>query len=52
MMKRDEKGENRIVRILKRGDCFGEQAIINQEMRLASVIAQEPGTECLTLDRL
>lgn len=53
VMKREgDKGENRIVRILKRGDCFGEQAIINQEKRLASVIAQEPGAECLTLDRL
>lgn len=37
---------------LKRGDYFGEQALINQDKRMASIIANEPGTECLTLDRV
>lgn len=49
--KKNSKGETRIVGSLKRGDYFGEQALINQDKRLASIIANEPGTECLTLDR-
>lgn len=49
--KRSNAGEVRIVGILKRGEYFGEQALINKARRLASVIANEPGTECLTLDR-
>lgn len=49
--KRSNAGEVRIVGMLKRGEYFGEQALINQAQRLASVIANEPGTECLTLDR-
>lgn len=44
-------GESRIVAMLKRGEYFGEQALINKARRLASVIANAPGTECLTLDR-
>lgn len=40
-----------MVGILKKGDFFGEQALINQDRRLASIIANDPGTECLTLDR-
>lgn len=53
VMKKDEKsGENRIVGVLKRGDCFGEQALIHQDKRMASIISHEPGTECLTLDRM
>lgn len=49
--KRSNTGEVRIVGTLKRGQYFGEQALINQDRRLASIIANEPGTECLTLDR-
>ncbi|KAJ6649734.1 cGMP-dependent protein kinase, isozyme 1 [Pseudolycoriella hygida] len=49
--KKNNHGESRIVGSLKRGEYFGEQALINQENRLASIIANEPGTECLTLDR-
>lgn len=49
--KRSNAGEVRIVGMLKRGAYFGEQALINKARRLASVIANEPGTECLTLDR-
>lgn len=49
--KRSNTGEVRIVGMLKRGDYFGEQALINKHRRLASIIANEPGTECLVLDR-
>ncbi|XP_026478529.1 cGMP-dependent protein kinase, isozyme 1-like [Ctenocephalides felis] len=37
--------------ILNRGDYFGEQALIHESVRLATVTALPPGTECLTLDR-
>jgi cGMP-dependent protein kinase len=47
----DEKGEEKLVGILKRGACFGEQALLHQDKRLASIIANPPGCECLTLDR-
>lgn len=49
--KRMTDGDVRIVGSLKRGDYFGEQALINKARRMASIIANEPGTECLTLDR-
>lgn len=49
--KRMNDGDVRIVGMLKRGDYFGEQALINKARRMASIIANEPGTECLTLDR-
>ncbi|KAI5703810.1 hypothetical protein M8J75_016458 [Diaphorina citri] len=39
------------LRVLKRGDYFGEQALIKEDCRTASVIALAPGVECLTLDR-
>lgn len=51
MTKKNGQGESRIVGTLKRGDYFGEQALINSDKRLASIIADESGTECLTLDR-
>ncbi|KAH8237877.1 hypothetical protein KR032_004901 [Drosophila birchii] len=39
------------LRILARGDYFGEQALINEDKRTANIIALPPGVECLTLDR-
>jgi CRP-like cAMP-binding protein len=39
------------IRTLGRGDYFGEQALIKEDKRTASIIACEPGVECLTLDR-
>ncbi|XP_039276964.1 cGMP-dependent protein kinase, isozyme 1 isoform X2 [Nilaparvata lugens] len=43
--------EDQEIRILERGDYFGEQALLKEEFRTASVIALSPGVECLTLDR-
>jgi cGMP-dependent protein kinase len=51
VIKGDEDNGQRLVGILKRGAYFGEQALIHQDKRLASVIANSPGTDCLTLDR-
>lgn len=39
------------IRTLGRGDYFGEQALLNEDCRTASIIALHPGVECLTLDR-
>ncbi|KAI9577962.1 cGMP-dependent protein kinase, isozyme 1 isoform X1 [Glossina fuscipes] len=43
--------EEKEIRILRSGDYFGEKALINEDKRTASIIALEPGVECLTLDR-
>lgn len=52
VIKNEEDGNGqRLVGILKRGAYFGEQALIHQDKRLASIIANSPGTDCLTLDR-
>lgn len=43
--------EEEEIRTLQRGDYFGEQALLKEDFRTASVIALQPGVECLTLDR-
>ncbi|KAJ8919915.1 hypothetical protein NQ315_006444 [Exocentrus adspersus] len=43
--------EEEEIRVLQRGDYFGEQALLKEDCRTASVIALHPGVECLTLDR-
>lgn len=49
--KLNENGEERVVDSRKRGDYFGEQALLNADCRQASVYADAPGTEVLKLDR-
>ncbi|KAG8236997.1 hypothetical protein J437_LFUL016516 [Ladona fulva] len=50
--KRSENSEGEEeIRRLGRGDYFGEQALLKEDHRTASVIALSPGVECLTLDR-
>lgn len=39
------------IRVLGRGEYFGEQALIKEDKRTANIIAMSPGVECLTLDR-
>lgn len=43
--------EEQEIRTLGRGDYFGEQALLKEDCRTASIIATHPGVECLTLDR-
>lgn len=43
--------EEEEIRTLGRGDYFGEQALLKEDCRTASIIALPPGVECLTLDR-
>ena len=45
------KGVEEEVRVLDEGSYFGEQALLREECRTASVIATPPGVECLVLDR-
>lgn len=45
------KTEEEEVRVLEKGDYFGEQALLKEECRSANVIALPPGVECLTLGR-
>lgn len=47
----DSNQDENEIRKLGRGDYFGEQALLHEERRTASVIALAPGAECLTLDR-
>ncbi|XP_055709757.1 cGMP-dependent protein kinase 1 isoform X2 [Phlebotomus papatasi] len=49
--KKDNEGRSVTVGVLKRGDYFGEKALLTEERRLASIIANDPGTECLALDK-
>ncbi|XP_046965323.1 cGMP-dependent protein kinase, isozyme 1-like [Vanessa cardui] len=49
--KREEDGGERRVGSLRRGEYFGEQALLHEDRRLASVTALPPGVECLTLER-
>lgn len=49
--KKNEQGEELVVANRKRGDYFGEQALMNADVRQASVYADAPGTEVLKLDR-
>ncbi|XP_016965537.1 cGMP-dependent protein kinase 1 isoform X2 [Drosophila biarmipes] len=49
--KRDDQQKEQIVAKRKRGDYFGEQALLNADVRQASVYADAPGTEVLMLDR-
>ncbi|KAH8287860.1 hypothetical protein KR018_003149 [Drosophila ironensis] len=50
--KKDEKdNEELVVAKRRRGEYFGEQALLNADVRQASVYADAPGTEVLMLDR-
>lgn len=49
--KKTDSGVERVVDRRKRGDFFGEQALLNADRRQASVYADPPGTEVLKLDR-
>ncbi|KAH8374391.1 hypothetical protein KR200_009828 [Drosophila serrata] len=49
--KQDDQKQEQIVAKRKRGDYFGEQALLNADVRQASVYADAPGTEVLVLDR-
>lgn len=49
--KKMSDGVERTVDCRRRGEFFGEQALLNADCRQASVYADAPGTEVLKLDR-
>lgn len=49
--KRTDDGAELYIGTLSRGEFFGEQALLHEHRRLATVTAQPPGVECLTMDR-
>ncbi|XP_058839060.1 cGMP-dependent protein kinase 1-like [Topomyia yanbarensis] len=52
VIKTDRNVVDRLVGTLQRGAYFGEQALLHEDRRMASIIANPPGTECLTLNRI
>ena len=46
-----EAQEEEEIRILSRGDYFGEQALLRTDVRTANVVASSEIVECLLLDR-
>ncbi|XP_055637384.1 cGMP-dependent protein kinase 1 isoform X2 [Toxorhynchites rutilus septentrionalis] len=52
VIKTDRNGVDKLVGTLQRGAYFGEQALLHEDRRLASIVANPPGTECLTLNRI
>ncbi|XP_021181335.3 cGMP-dependent protein kinase, isozyme 1 [Helicoverpa armigera] len=49
--KREGESGDQVVGRLRRGQYFGEQALLHEDRRLATVTAEPPGVECLTLER-
>ncbi|KAH8376840.1 hypothetical protein KR093_001559 [Drosophila rubida] len=49
--KLNDAGQEQVVAKRKRGDYFGEQALMNADVRQASVYADAPGTDVLKLER-
>lgn len=45
------RDEPQRVRVLQKGDYFGEKALLTEEHRTASILALKPGVELLTLNR-
>ncbi|XP_077378759.1 cGMP-dependent protein kinase 2 isoform X2 [Festucalex cinctus] len=41
----------RVINTLKKGDYFGEKALISDDVRSANIVADEDGVECLLMDR-
>ncbi|XP_048391936.1 cGMP-dependent protein kinase 2 isoform X2 [Stegostoma tigrinum] len=43
--------EPQLIKVLQRGDYFGEKALISDDVRSANIIADENNVECLVIDR-
>ncbi|XP_029685936.1 cGMP-dependent protein kinase 2 isoform X2 [Takifugu rubripes] len=40
-----------VINTLQKGDYFGEKALVSDDVRSASILAEENGVECLVIDR-
>uniref|UniRef100_UPI00398EB7E7 cGMP-dependent protein kinase 2 n=1 Tax=Pristiophorus japonicus TaxID=55135 RepID=UPI00398EB7E7 len=47
----DNHMEPQLIKVLQRGDYFGEKALISDDVRSANIIADENNVECLVIDR-
>ncbi|XP_026885449.1 cGMP-dependent protein kinase 2 [Electrophorus electricus] len=47
---KDQK-DPQVINSLRKGDYFGEKALISDDFRSANIIAEEDGVECLVIDR-
>ncbi|MEE6460186.1 hypothetical protein FKM82_000878 [Ascaphus truei] len=43
--------EAQLIKMLDRGDYFGEKALISEDVRSANIIAEDNDVECLAMDR-
>lgn len=43
--------EPQLIRTLRKGEYFGEKALLKEERRTANILAVYPGVELLTLSR-
>ncbi|XP_067871204.1 cGMP-dependent protein kinase 2 [Heterodontus francisci] len=43
--------EPQLIKVLQRGDYFGERALVSDDVRSANIIADENNVECLVIDR-
>ncbi|XP_055486392.1 cGMP-dependent protein kinase 2 [Leucoraja erinacea] len=43
--------EPKTIKVLQRGEHFGEKALVSDDVRSANIIADENGVECLVIDR-
>ncbi|XP_067846715.1 cGMP-dependent protein kinase 2 [Heptranchias perlo] len=43
--------EPQLIKVLQRGDYFGEKALVSDDVRSANIIADENDVECLVIDR-
>ncbi|XP_022645370.1 cGMP-dependent protein kinase, isozyme 2 forms cD4/T1/T3A/T3B-like isoform X2 [Varroa jacobsoni] len=51
VIRKDENGEEKFLRTLRRGDFFGEKALQSEDVRTASIIADSDQVGCLIIDR-
>jgi len=52
VMKIKREGENaEEIRKLSRGDYFGEKALLSEDVRTASIVAEKAGAKCLVIER-
>lgn len=48
---RGDHSVEKTIRYLKRGDYFGEKALLGEDIRTANIIAEEDNVVCLVIDR-
>ncbi|XP_038615576.1 cGMP-dependent protein kinase 2 [Tachyglossus aculeatus] len=47
----EDHDQPQVIKVLQKGDYFGEKALISDDVRSANIIAEENGVACLVIDR-